>query len=329
MPSIRIEPSPRKVGAKPRTRGPSSSATRDGFLGLVGAAAVEPLVEVQVVRLLGHGDFRQAGRGEQVDDLTPGEAPRVRAVAGALQAFVMAGPRGIGIGEMIANDEHSSGSQQPGLARHEGSGLDHMVRAHSARSLRRTARVVPGTGRRPRLARRSPGRRTPRTGCALARSSRARGPRRRRAGPTPARLRRPVPARSRRRGPGRRAAGPTPAPAAPGPPGRSAPAPARTSAPANRTRGRALDRGRSSRGVPLFVLAGRGGVGRVDRLAADHRPQHLRRRQVILGAGERIAVDQDQVGELARLDRALLRLLGVEAGVVDRVERDGLARESR
>ena len=40
----------------------------------------------------------------------------------------------------------------------------------------------------------------------------------------------------------------------------------------------------------------------------------------ILGAGERVAVDEDHVGELARLDRAFVPLLEVEPGVVDRVE---------
>lgn len=55
------------------------------LLGITRASPVEPLIEIHVVRLLGHADPREPGRGEEVDDPASGEAPRVRPVAGPLQ----------------------------------------------------------------------------------------------------------------------------------------------------------------------------------------------------------------------------------------------------
>ena len=52
----------------------------DILLGVVRTPPVEPLVEIQVVRFLGHADPREPGRGEEVDDPAAGEAPGMRSV---------------------------------------------------------------------------------------------------------------------------------------------------------------------------------------------------------------------------------------------------------
>src|SRR5579883_2068518 len=52
----------------------------DVLLGVVRTPPVEPLIEVEVEGLLRERDLREPGRGEQIDDLAAGGAPRVRSV---------------------------------------------------------------------------------------------------------------------------------------------------------------------------------------------------------------------------------------------------------
>ena len=58
--------------------------------------------------------------------------------------------------------------------------------------------------------------------------------------------------------------------------------------------------------------------------AADHGHEHAGLRQPLEGAGEVVAVDDDQVGEFAGFEAAFVGFFVVEVGVVDGVEAEGL-----
>lgn len=67
------------------------------------------------------------------------------------------------------------------------------------------------------------------------------------------------------------------------------------------------------------------GTGPKHDLAADRGPEHLRGAQVVFGAGQGIAIDADEGGELARFNRAFLVFFKVEFGVVNGVRAQGLS----
>src|SRR4051794_28736238 len=62
----------------------------------------------------------------------------------------------------------------------------------------------------------------------------------------------------------------------------------------------------------------------IDLLAADERLRHLHRQQLLRRKGQRIAVQDDEVGELARLERAFLVLIPAQEGRVEGVHADRL-----
>src|SRR5579863_10378785 len=62
----------------------------------------------------------------------------------------------------------------------------------------------------------------------------------------------------------------------------------------------------------------------VDEPAAEVRALHLDLPDLVHRAGQDIAVEDDEVGKFARLERALLLLLEHQVGVIDRVEPDRL-----
>ena len=127
MPSIWIEPSSRKVGANPRTRGPLKSAVRTFSLVSSGVPRSNHSSKSRSYGLLGHADLRQPGRGEEVDDPATREAPRVRSIARPLQVLVMAAASRIGVGQVVADDEDAAGPQELDLPRHERRGIEHVV----------------------------------------------------------------------------------------------------------------------------------------------------------------------------------------------------------
>ena len=57
--------------------------------------------------------------GKQVDKLAPGQVAGVSVVACPFNGLMAPGKSGVGIGEMVVDDENAAGAQQLHLAGHE------------------------------------------------------------------------------------------------------------------------------------------------------------------------------------------------------------------
>jgi len=113
-----------------RAPAPAGSGRRyDHRRGLVerGRSAIEPLVEVELERVLLQPDAAKARAPEGVHQLAGGEVAHVRAIARAFDLLVPASRGGIRIAHLIAGDQHTAGAQPRRLRPQERDGIDDVV----------------------------------------------------------------------------------------------------------------------------------------------------------------------------------------------------------
>jgi hypothetical protein len=91
----------------------------DRLLGVARRSPVEPFVEIERERLLDEADVGESGASKEIDQLAAREVAGVRAVAGDFEGRVVGRDVWIGVGDVIAQRQNATASDQLDLPRQE------------------------------------------------------------------------------------------------------------------------------------------------------------------------------------------------------------------